>query len=597
MRFSEKRLSDSSAHVSLRRLRQLTGRFSVQLMLRFLVIIVLLALVVSILFSQSVGALQRERQSHLLAQQAESQLQLLESRANAVEADALLILSNTTIQEYLTYPYSKPANKVHDALYAFQPLVRWVMTINTQYKRIHFLTTNDTTAGDTYVNSLNDFLDRDWVQQTIHSPSRSLWQSCHTPDYFRYTTEATSGSRVATYTLYHASGKHMIVLDTAVSWLYQDIPIVVDTASEIVLFSALQPDAAGTQLLSSAGDGLFSVQLAEKAYYARAAACEKLGVTLLACAEQGPMLEETNRQTWMFIFWSILFILVALVLLSVTSGSVVRRMSLISRNVSRITGGNYDVSYASSLNDEIDDLGTEIVSMARQMDQMVNQRLNQQMLLQEAEFRALQQQINPHFIFNILQTMQMMAEVNDQTELADMIAKFGRMVRYNLYAAVNVSLSEELENVRDYLMLQKILYNDELEMTIDMESTALQPDVPRLILQPLVENAVLHGRIRGKILHVSLVGRETQDGFQISISNDGALLSAQREQELQAVLEDVCRNPGSVDGCNAKNNLALINIQKRLLIRFGSSCRLHITNTDAQTVLVFFTIPREVKKA
>lgn|GEM_PF-5526550 len=212
--------------------------------------------------------------------------------------------------------------------------------------------------------------------------------------------------------------------------------------------------------------------------------------------------------------------------------------------------------------------------MARQMDQMVNQRLNQQMLLQEAEFRALQQQINPHFIFNILQTMQMMAEVNDQTELADMIAKFGRMVRYNLYAAVNVPLSEELENVRDYLMLQKILYNDELEMTIDMESTALQPDVPRLILQPLVENAVLHGRIRGKILHVSLVGRETQDGFQISIFNDGALLSAQREQELQAVLEDVCRNPGSVDGCNAKNNLALINIQKRLLIRFGSSCRL-----------------------
>ena len=597
MLFRKKRLSDSSAHVSLRRLRQLTGRFSVQLMLRFLVIIVLLALVVSILFSQSVGALQRERQSHLLAQQAESQLQLLESRANAVEADALLILSNTTIQEYLTYPYSKPANKVHDALYAFQPLVRWVMTINTQYKRIHFLTTNDTTAGDTYVNSLNDFLDRDWVQQTIHSPSRSLWQSCHTPDYFRYTTEATSGSRVATYTLYHASGKHMIVLDTAVSWLYQDIPIVVDTASGIVLFSALQPNIDGIQLSSCTGDGLFSVQLAGKNYYARSAACEKLGVTLLACAEQEPVLEETNRQTWMFIFWSILFILVALVLLSVTSGSVVRRMSLISRNVSRITGGNYDVSYASSLNDEIDDLGTEIVSMARQMDQMVNQRLNQQMLLQEAEFRALQQQINPHFIFNILQTMQMMAEVNDQTELADMIAKFGRMVRYNLYAAVNVPLSEELENVRDYLMLQKILYNDELEMTIDMESTALQPDVPRLILQPLVENAVLHGRIRGKILHVSLVGRETQDGFQISIFNDGALLSVQREQVLQAVLEDVCRNPGSVDGCNAKNNLALINIQKRLLIRFGSSCRLHITNTDDQTVLVVFTIPREVKKA
>lgn len=595
MRFREKVLCFQQI-TFLCRMRRMIRRFSVQLMLRFLVVIVLLALVVSILFSQSVGALQREQQSHILAQQVDSQLQLLESRTNAIEADALLILSNTTIQEYLTYPYSKPANKVHDALYAFQPLVRWVMTINTQYKRIHFLTTNDTTAGDTYVNSLNDFRDKGWVQQTIHSPSYRLWQSCHTPDSF-YNTEATSGSRVATYTLYHANRKNMIMIDTAVSWLYQDIPIVVDTASGTVLFSTLQPDAAGMQLLSSEGDGMFSVKIAEKAYYARAAACEKLGVTLLACAEQGSILEEISRQIWLFVLWSILSILVALALLFIISRSVVRRMSMISRNISCIIDGNYNVSYASSLNDEIDDLGTEITFMAQKMDEMVNQRLNQQMLLQEAEFRALQQQINPHFIFNVLQTMQMMAEINDQTELVDMIAKFGRMVRYNLYAALNVPLSEEMENVRDYLMLQKIIYNDKLEMTIDMESTSFQPDVPRLILQPLVENAVLHGRIRGKILHVSLVGRETQDGFQISISNDGALLSAQREQERQAVLEDVCRNPGRIDGCNAKNNLALINIQKRLLIRFGSSCRLHITNTDDQTVLVVFTIPREMKKA
>lgn len=279
-----------------------------------------------------------------------------------------------------------------------------------------------------------------------------------------------------------------------------------------------------------------------------------------------------------------------------TSSSVVKRMSLISRNVSQITQGIYDVNYPEQRNDELDDLGGDIVSMANQMNQLVNQRLNQQMLLQEAEFRTLQQQINPHFIFNILQTMQMIAEMNDQTALADMITQFGRMVRYNLYATMNVSLDEELCNVRDYLELQRVMYNDELEMSIDTRGIPGTIEVPRLLLQPLVENAVLHGRIKGRTLHVDIRGEMSPDGYRMGIRNDGKPLTENREAELARVLETVRQNPGSVDGGNAKDNLALINIQKRLLISFGSQCRLIIRNDDNNTVLVEFTIPsKEVK--
>jgi two-component system sensor histidine kinase YesM len=213
------------------------------------------------------------------------------------------------------------------------------------------------------------------------------------------------------------------------------------------------------------------------------------------------------------------------------------------------------------------------------------------MLLQEAEFRALQQQINPHFIFNILQTMQMIAEMNDQTELADMIAHFGRMVRYNLYATMNVPLEEELDNVRDYMTLQKVMYNDELEMDIDITDVPATIEVPRLLLQPLVENAVLHGRIKGQMLHVDIRGEHTGEGIRMRIRNNGKPLTPEREAELRRVLGEVRRNPGSVDGGNAKDNLALINIQKRLLICFGPQCHLHIGNDTDGTVLVEFIIP------
>lgn len=578
-----------SAETARALLRRLAGRFQVQLMVRFLIIVVLLAVFISILFFQSMSSEQLERQARLLDQQAGSHMTLLDNRIKAVEDDAISILGHSTIKDYLTYPYRKPASQVQDALYSFQPLVRWVMTINTQYLRIRFLTNNETTSGDTYVGSLDEYIGSDWVQATIQSPTRSHWQNLHPAEPFLYTYPLNED--VVTYSLYSSTGHYMAVLDTSAPWLYQEIPFVLDTATGRILYSTLQPEAVGETCIITEEKQVASTTILDKAYYVHALDNDTLGVTILACTERGPVQEAIFGQTQMFTLWTIVFITVALVLLTITSASVVKRMSLISSNVSQITQGSYDVSYTVSRNDELDDLGADIVSMANQMNQLVNQRLNQQMLLQEAEFRALQQQINPHFIFNILQTMQMIAEMNDQTDLADMIAQFGRMVRYNLYATMNVPLEEELNNVRDYLMLQKVMYNDELEMHIDITGISSTMEVPRLLLQPLVENAVLHGRIKGQMLHVNIRGEHTDEGIRMRIRNDGKPLTQEREAELKRVLEGVCRNPGSVDGGNAKDNLALINIQKRLLICFGPDCHLHIGNDTDGTVLVEFTIP------
>ena len=314
-------------------------------------------------------------------------------------------------------------------------------------------------------------------------------------------------------------------------------------------------------------------------------------MTILACAQSAPIRSQMLSQTWMFVGWTAVFILIAMALLSMASSSVVQRMGRISRNVSSITRGDYSVAYQVTKNDEIDDLGADIVSMAEQMNQMVNQRLKQQMLLRESEFRALQQQINPHFIFNIIQTMQMIAEMNDQTDLADMIAQFGRMVRYNLYAATNVPLEEELGNVRDYMALQQVMYNGEMTLEVRMEDVPPTLELPRLLLQPLVENAVTHGRVKGRMLHVCIEGEQAEDGIRMRIRNDGKPLDSQRLQQLREVLARAGDPQATMDTDNLKDNLALINIQKRLLIRFGPSCRLRMESGEEQGVEVSFVIP------
>ena len=571
-----------------RRGPRLRGRFQVQLLARFLAIVALLAAAILLMVHRSISTQQLERTTRLLEQQAESHLAQLENRVATVQSDALSILSNSTIKEYLTYPYKKAALKTHDALYAFQPLVRWVLTINTQYRRIHFLTANETTSTDTFVSPLDDYLEADWVRSAMASPSHDHWINLHAPERFAYVL--SPGEDVVTYVLYSSSGRHLVVMDASADWMFQGLPLVIDRPTGRVLFSTAAPEAVGS-VIPGALSGMDTVDLLGVEYFVHPAVESGLNVLILVCEPKAPVLAETNARTRAFLLWELVSVLAAVALLAVTSNSVVRRMGMIRGNVSQITRGNYEVSYSASRGDEIDELGSDIVSMSRQMNQMVNQRLNQQMLLREAEFRALEQQINPHFIFNMLQTMQMIAEVNDQTELADMMAKFGRMVRYNLYATMNVPLSQELDNVRDYLILQKVLYNDELDVTIDMGRVPQTLEVPRLLLQPLVENAVNHGHIKGCVLHVRIEGVMERGMVRMTIRNDGKPLSPERETELDAVLEEVCRNPGSVDGGNARENLALINIQKRMLIRFGAACRLRIHNGPDGGVEVTLTLP------
>ena len=572
-----------------RPLRRIAGRLQVQLMVRFLSIVLLLAVVVSMLFFRSISAGNLERQAGLMEQQADNHMKLLDSRVDMVENDALSILSNSNIKEYLSYPYTRPAQKVQDALYSFQPLVRWVLTINTQYRRLHFLTASQYTSGDPYVDALEDYQDRAWVQAAMATPGRGCWQNMHRAEEFRYDHQLSE--QLASYTLYSGTGNHLIILDVSPAWLYQDIPFVLDSATGQVLYSATRPDTVGETVAMTREDGIASMTLGDTGYFVHALDNSRVGVTILACAQSAPIRSQMLSQTWMFVGWTAVFILIAMALLSMASSSVVQRMGRISRNVSSITRGDYSVTYQVTKNDEIDDLGADIVSMAEQMNQMVNQRLKQQMLLRESEFRALQQQINPHFIFNIIQTMQMIAEMNDQTDLADMIAQFGRMVRYNLYATTNVPLEEELGNVRDYMALQQVMYNGEMTLEVRMDDVPPALELPRLLLQPLVENAVTHGRVRGRMLHVCIEGTRTEGGILMRIRNDGKPLDPERLQQLREVLVQAGDPQATMDTDNVKDNLALINIQKRLLIRFGPSCRLQMESGEEQGVEVRFVIP------
>ena len=570
------------------RFRRFFRRFKVQLIFWFILIILLPSCMISLFYFKGTAAGQLERQEKLLNQQAGEQASLLESRIEAIEKGTLSITTNASFKEYLLYAYKKPAHKVRDALYSFQPMLGWLLTTNPHYHRIHFLTTSPYTAGDPYVDGITNYENVPWVVDTLTAGPQGNWQNIHSPQAFPYAP--LKEKQVVSYALAFAGTKTNIVLiDIDKDWLYQGIPFVTLEDTGEIIASHADPKALGQKITLGEDHLLQTVFIGETEYYLSAKTNEKLGIRVISCMETLPVKQSIAGNNRYFLFWLAVSISTTLVLVIIFSNSVVKRMTILRQNISKITRGNYDVHFEVKRNDEIDQLGSDVVVMGQQMNYMVNQELNQQMLLREAEFRALQQQINPHFIFNMLQTVQMMAEINNQRELADVIAQFGRMVRYNLHAEKNVTLHEELENARDYLMLQKLMYNEELHATFNVDESYLDVEIPCLILQPLVENAVLHGKIKDRVLLVSITVQKGDKGIDIIIENDGKPLKPEREALLAQTLEEVVLNPGSVDGINAKDNLALINIQKRLHICFGTSCRLSIGNVGNR-VRVAFTI-------
>lgn len=178
--------------------------------------------------------------------------------------------------------------------------------------------------------------------------------------------------------------------------------------------------------------------------------------------------------------------------------------------------------------------------MIGRVDELTQMVAQTELLKKEAEIKMLQAQINPHFLYNTLETMCMLATLNDDHEVADIGQKLGKLLRYSLSKTKDVStLGEELENVRHYLDIHKVRMGDKLQIDFRIDEEALQLPCPRFILQPLVENSLLHGfkNLRGPAnLRLEMI--EQAAGVMLNISDNGTDLTF-----IEISMEDEDANP------------------------------------------------------
>jgi LytS/YehU family sensor histidine kinase len=220
-------------------------------------------------------------------------------------------------------------------------------------------------------------------------------------------------------------------------------------------------------------------------------------------------------------------------------------------------------------------------------------RLNEEKLklektLKIAELKTLQSQINPHFLLNALNTIFMMALMEEAQETQKLIKALAALLKNNLQKERKMTtLREELAVIDDYLFIQKTRFGDRLQVEKEIDPVLLEMEVPQLILQPLVENAVMHGiEPKEEPGLLKLAGWREGELVYFSIEDDGVGMTEKRLQEVRRCLSDI-------DGdCE---NMGLFNVHKRCRLLYGAGFGLTVKSVPGLGTRVLLVLPLGAK--
>ena len=238
-------------------------------------------------------------------------------------------------------------------------------------------------------------------------------------------------------------------------------------------------------------------------------------------------------------------------------------------------------------NDEIGMIGLEYNKMAENIETLIEKVYKMELTQKQAELEFLQMQINPHFLYNALDTISWMALAKGNMDVSEMTIALAELLRATIKKESFITLREEMNTVKDYLLIQQERFGDKISAEYFVEEDAYSCMVPNFILQPVIENAIIHGlepKIeKGKVsINISI-----QDEFLTFLVEDNGV--GMDETEILDLYKKCREN-------NTKQSIGLKNVYRRLLLCYGEASMLKIESKKEQGTRISFLIPRNISK-
>ncbi len=275
----------------------------------------------------------------------------------------------------------------------------------------------------------------------------------------------------------------------------------------------------------------------------------------------------------------ILSILLALIL----SHRITSRMKMLTSSLKKVEKGDLDVVAPEQTGiAEFNRLSASFNIMTEKLNQLMVLNREEEEKLAEAELKELEAQLNPHFLFNTLNTIKSLASINGQKEIYTIALQLGKLLRESLsHKSQEVTVQYSIDFILSYLTIQKIRFNERLNYILDVDDSVLDFLTPRLILQPLVENAVVHG-IEPKIGAGTVIIRvkDLKDEVLFVVEDDGVGFDSS--------------DFSSEDYSDLKENghIGVYNVYKRLELKYAKNMTFHIESKEDIGTKVTITIKK-----
>ncbi len=533
--------------------------------------------------------------THTIIQQMN---QNIDSYIDYMENIAYLISSNEDVQDYL---FDETVD--NEGRYRILNQFRTILDSRSDIRNVGIISKNGRMLINDGSKSVNQDLDlntQEWYSKALKSPNGPILTSSHVQHII-------SGERPWVITLSRGirdrsgsgekEGVFFIDLNySAISELCDQSTVgtkgyafILDAKGNIVyhpqqqqLYNELQTenislimDADKDTVLTDTGNNgkLYSISRSDKT-----------GWTVVDCTNVRELLSKSRQAQSVYVLTAIVLVIVALLFSRFMARSITLPIQKLRDSMKKVQEGDFSVSdVVVDSRNEIGSLTKSFDVMTHRIQELMEQNVHEQEEKRKSELKALQSQINPHFLYNTLDSIIWMAEGKKNEEVVLMTASLARLLRQSISNEDEVvPIANEVEYARGYLTIQKMRYKDKLEFQIDVDPSILYIPLIKLVLQPIIENAIYHGLKYKESKGLLIVKGFMKDGNAVlQVIDDGVGMD---EETLSHIYDKHKVNYHS-------NGVGVYNVQKRLKLYYGDDYGITYESEKGKGTTATITIP------
>ncbi len=307
------------------------------------------------------------------------------------------------------------------------------------------------------------------------------------------------------------------------------------------------------------------------------------GWKLITVIPSSYLYSEINAVRNIFLIAGLIITLILFIIVLFLSDKLTKPMRHLMKTMNKAENGNLDVKIDIIKEDEIGQLSMSFNNMISKIKLLMEKSIKEEQLKKEIELEALHAQINPHFLYNTLNSVKWMAKMQGASNISSTVTALVKLLRISInLGSEMIYLKDEIDYVKNYIFIQKIRFNEQIEVTYHIDEDCGECRIPKLILQPIVENSIVHGLQEdgGESLNIVIYAFREEEHLIVEIVDDGV-----------GIEQDTLKKILGARNVNKFSTVGLNNVNERIKLYFGDSFGINIMSEIKKGTHVRITLP------